>query len=157
MRKIGRRGHIAYVWLVSVAFAAALFMVFTFVSFQGGLRTVPETYDGLMKQLIFHQDLVIQEGVLLGQAGIATPGTLADKQATMTRWGIERDHRVVGLGNFYALLRTGQYTFVSSTEGYELRFDDLFVSAEQGASSAQRSFSLRILFDSNGKVRNIYK
>lgn len=61
--------------------------------------------------------------------------------------------------NFYGKIRSGDFTVVVDASGlFVISFDDVWVTAEQGATKVTRTFDIELALDGMGQiVRKIYK
>ena len=61
--------------------------------------------------------------------------------------------------NFYGKIRSGDFSVVIDEEGlFVISFDDVWVTAEQGATKVTRTFDSELALDGTGQiVRKIYK
>mgnify|MGYP001608274611 CR=1 FL=1 len=99
--------------------------------------------------------------VEFGKSYVYSIAEISGKEAILTREDFRgkfkdivdnRDFRIGETGNFFGIVRNGEFKFEKSNEKYILEIDGLFVQIEKGANKVRRNFHIIMEFDDKGEV-----
>src|SRR3989344_890415 len=137
-----KRGQVQYFLFALLAVVIFLTAIYIMLSFNSDFKESASGFS-VASNLNFYEEYVNEEiNLIFGESvkRCANCGVDLLKQEII-KVAEERDIlRISEVGNFYGLLRNGQFTLIETHDGYELGVEGLFVNVKNGYSSGRRAF-----------------
>jgi hypothetical protein len=140
---MNRKGDAPMLLLVMVTLALMIMMIFIFITFGGDLKSKSLEYSKLSSGLEFNYQYVVSSAKIIVKESVESKAAIAEIAE-------KYNYNVVGQGNLFGKMRNGEFKFDQN----KFVAEGLFVTSENGASSAKRVFDLCLQFDNKGEFLN---
>ena len=147
--KNSRKGNVPIILLFIVALILVITALLNFLSFSGSFELQSRQIADIMSRVEFGKSYVYSIAEISGKEAILTREDFRGKFKDIVD---NRDFRIGETGNFFGIVRNGEFKFEKSNEKYILEIDGLFVQIEKGANKVRRNFHIIMEFDDKGEV-----
>jgi hypothetical protein len=151
---MNKRAQIPIFMLLVVAIALVITAILVFVNASGNFTKPSLTNSQMISGLMFAEDYVNTNAKIISGEAIASKAPNMKEKFMEIAAG--RDLEVREAGNFFAKIRTGDFSFDKKGTEYALEIRGLFIQSDkEAAGSLRRDFDLCMVFDANGQfLRN---
>jgi hypothetical protein len=149
-----KRAQIPIFMLLVVAIVLSVAALFVFTVSSGNFTQNSASNSEMVSRIAFGENYVVASAKLISEKTIASKAQ--DLKGKFMEIAQERDLQISEAGNFFAKIRTGDFSFENKNGQYMLNMTNLFVQSDKGdMGNMKREFDLCMMFDANGKfVKN---
>ena len=159
---MNKRGDLPTFLLFVVALALSAAALFSFASFNGSFTKISDERNLMMSSIGFYEEYLIKESEIAGRESLIETGAilpkgvsgptiqvsdeiLKEKFRELTK---EKDLGIVGFGNYFEKIESGDFSFSLIPGGFIFEINDLYIEDSEGANKMRRNFGFKISYDS---------